>query len=577
MFTWTGGSDGGEQVVYDFWLGTDFESLDQIATDLTASEYAPGALAYATAYVWKVVARSAGGSAEGPPWRFTTVPFTPENSPPDTPCSPYPADQAPSVANTTRLEWGCATDPDEDELSFEVYLGTTMDPPLMATVSSPLHVPATPLDLETRYYWRIVADDGRGGRTAGPLWSFTTAAPENQPPSAPCNQYPPQLATGVADTTRLVWSCGTDPDGNTVVFDVYLGTTQNPPLVATMAAPPYAPPAPLARDTRYYWKIIADDGQGGRTAGPLWWFTTELPENQPPSAPAPPITPADGATIDSLAVTLTWSGGIDPELDPVTFAVRFGTRTPPPFFAEVSTRSLRLADLESDTDYYWQVEAADDHGHTVPGPIWQFRTPEPPNTPPSVPTSPDPPHNAKEVLIDATLTWSGGDDVDGDAVEFVVFLERGDATDPDSVATVTERAYSPVLEEGADYFWRIEARDERGAATSGPIWKFTTNYPPDEPCNPNPDDGETDVGIIVRLRWGCGRDPEDGPEEYDVYFGTTPDPNGPIATTENRSYFLGGVLPETTYYWRIVARDQHGAEASGPVWSFTTQGLVTKR
>jgi carbohydrate binding protein with CBM6 domain len=43
------------------------------ATGLTASTYAPTALAAGTMYYWQVVARNAGGAAEGPVWSFTTA------------------------------------------------------------------------------------------------------------------------------------------------------------------------------------------------------------------------------------------------------------------------------------------------------------------------------------------------------------------------------------------------------------------------------------------------------------------------------------------------------------------------
>ncbi len=58
---------------------------------------------------------------------------------------------------------------------------------------------------------------------------------------------------------------------------------------------------------------------------------------------------------------------------------------------------------------------------------------------------------------------------------------------------------------------------------------------------------------------------------YDVYFGTSTPPNTLIAqnqsgTTINR----GGFSHSTTYYWRVVAKDNRGASTNGPNWRFTT-------
>jgi hypothetical protein len=61
---------------------------------------------------------------------------------------------------------------------------------------------------------------------------------------------------------------------------------------------------------------------------------------------------------------------------------------------------------------------------------------------------------------------------------------------------------------------------------------------------------------------------------YDVYFGTT---NPPLKIISNQSatfYDPGTMNYQMTYYWRIVAWDNHGASASGPLWDFTTENEV---
>ena len=162
---------------------------------------------------------------------------------------------------------------------------------------------------------------------------------------------------------------------------------------------------------------------------------------------------------------------------------------------------------------------------------------------------------------------------------FVVYLERNDGDDPDSVATTTTTTYTPPapFEHSASYGWRIEARDDHGNASSSPVRDFETedqNQPPAAPCNPTPDDGADHVSPDnIRLRWSCGRDPDDDPETYDVYFGTTPEPNF-IDTVGTRSYFLGGIEPQTTYYWKVVAKDNRGGVTEGPLWSFTTRADI---
>jgi subtilisin family serine protease len=99
-----------------------------------------------------------------------------------------------------------------------------------------------------------------------------------------------------------------------------------------------------------------------------------------------------------------------------------------------------------------------------------------------------------------------------------------------------------------------------------------SNNPPNTPSNPNPPHGATGVSTTPTLSWTGGDPDPSNTVTYDVYFGTTPSP--PLVTSNQAatSYTPGTLSTGTTYYWRIVARDNLGATTSGPTWSFTTTG-----
>ena len=68
---------------------------------------------------------------------------------------------------------------------------------------------------------------------------------------------------------------------------------------------------------------------------------------------------------------------------------------------------------------------------------------------------------------------------------------------------------------------------------------------------------------------------------YDIYFGTTPNPPlleanrhlGPsLYTGDDRTYALPVLQPGTTYYWKIVSKTMAYVPAQGLIWSFTTAG-----
>jgi uncharacterized protein (TIGR02145 family) len=100
-----------------------------------------------------------------------------------------------------------------------------------------------------------------------------------------------------------------------------------------------------------------------------------------------------------------------------------------------------------------------------------------------------------------------------------------------------------------------------------------SNLPPDAPSNPGPISGATNVSTSPTLGWSCS-DPDGDPLTYDVYFGTDDPPSTIVAsnqtgTTLARSGLTGG----TTFYWKVVAKDNHGNSTIGPVWSFTTANM----
>ena len=98
-------------------------------------------------------------------------------------------------------------------------------------------------------------------------------AEANTPPNTPSDPIPENNASFVSGTTSLQWKC-TDPDEDTLTFDVYFSPDNEPALVASNQSELIYNPGTLIKDTQYYWKIVAKDGQGNETEGPVWIFTT---------------------------------------------------------------------------------------------------------------------------------------------------------------------------------------------------------------------------------------------------------------------------------------------------------------
>jgi hypothetical protein len=100
---------------------------------------------------------------------------------------------------------------------------------------------------------------------------------------------------------------------------------------------------------------------------------------------------------------------------------------------------------------------------------------------------------------------------------------------------------------------------------------ITDNHPPNEPNNPIPPNSSINVSIDIVLCW-TGGDPD--PSDivtYDVYLGVDFPPDNLVSHNQTETSYAPTELElNMTYFWQIVAWDNHGASTPGLSWSFTT-------
>jgi len=91
----------------------------------------------------------------------------------------------------------------------------------------------------------------------------------------------------------------------------------------------------------------------------------------PPEVPSAP-SPANGGTLDSLAIELSWTCS-DPDGDPLTYDIYLDTSaTPEILVATVDTTSYTPMGLHYNYTYYWKIVATDTTGLATEGPVWSF-------------------------------------------------------------------------------------------------------------------------------------------------------------------------------------------------------------
>jgi len=296
----------------------------------------------------------------------------PTNPAPNEPRSPTPSDEDTTDGTSPTLAWE-ASDPDNDDLTYDVYLGTSSSPPSEASdISSKSYEPGS-LEKGTTYYWKVEVTDQDGATTEGPVWSFTTPSGGNDPPNEPNSPTPSDGERTSGTSPTLEWEVS-DPDGDELTYDVYLGTSESPEKKESDLSSDSYDPGSLQSGTTYYWKVVATDQDGASTEGPVWSFKTSSSENQSPNEPSSP-SPSDGATTDGTSPPLTWEAS-DPDGDDLSYDLYFGTSSSPPLeTSDLSSKKYDPGALQNGTTYYWKVKATDPEGATTEGPVWSFATP----------------------------------------------------------------------------------------------------------------------------------------------------------------------------------------------------------
>jgi hypothetical protein len=199
-----------------------------------------------------------------------------------------------------------------------------------------------------------------------------------------------------------------------------------------------------------------------------------------------------------------------------------------------------------------------------------------PNNPPNTPSSPSPANHAGSVPLNADVNWSGGDP-DGDSVTYDVYFEKDDST-PDQLVSDDQSgtSYDPgTLDYGSHYYWKIEAKDEHGATTPGPVWDFTTRSgssgdttAPAAVANlavsqvtinsvtltwkaPG-DDGSTGTATLYDIRYSASQITQaNWPSATQVSHEPSPKPAG---TSE--SFTVTGLQAGKTYYFAMKTADE---------------------
>ncbi|OQP68399.1 fibronectin type III domain-containing protein [Niastella populi] len=567
-------------MLFDVYAGTSYTFYSLVAGNITDTPFVlnhinGAALKPHTTYLWKVVPKDAAGNTHAADvWQFTT-----RNSVPAKPQLSAPTNNAAAQPYSVSLNWLPVNDADGDLVLYDVYLGSNTNPTaLIASGLQQTNYTTALLTPNATYYWKVVAKDAFGGTIASDEFSFTVQNnSQNTAPAAPQLTSPLTYESGISNTAVLQWNAAFDIDGDALVYDVYVSTSQawGAPVATGVGSLQYTTAA-LTHGVTWYWKVVARDNKGGETASEVWNFTVK---NNAPSAPIP-LTPLLNAVLTGTNTSLTWAAATDPENDAIVYDVYLDKNPQPVTLLAkgLTTLNYNTPAIDNNGVYYWQVIARDALGAATPGPVYTFTGK---NEAPSAPALQLPANNNNITTNTATLTWQASTDIDSDAPAYDMYMGSSAATLQKAGTVFTTSFTSATLTVGTTYYWKVVARDKQQATTESAVWSFTVqsitpNQPPAAPQLVSPANQSVNIPVQqIQFTWTAAIDPEADPVQYDLYLSTNAQAETRIAADINSvSYTLNNLVANTTYYWKVVAKDDHGNSTAGNINQFTT-GSVT--
>jgi hypothetical protein len=127
----------------------------------------------------------------------------------------------------------------------------------------------------TSYRYYVAAFNSRGSSSTADTITVTTLS-IGQPPDFPSNPIPYNGVDITVLDTLLRWDCS-DPDGDSLRYDIYFGDTDPPNWAASDILVKSYNPGTFLINRTYFWKVTAKDTHKHKSDSPVWSFRTVSP------------------------------------------------------------------------------------------------------------------------------------------------------------------------------------------------------------------------------------------------------------------------------------------------------------
>ncbi len=442
------------------------------------------------------------------------------NQPPATPINPSPLNG--SIGNPINLElsWICS-DPENDKLTYDVYLGTGFPLTLISEGDSATHVnPESILSIGSNYYWRVIAFDENGNSTTGPIWNFTV---QSVVPSLDLVE----VAGGTFEVNGVDVTLDTFNLGQyEVTFAQYIDFLND-----IQCEPNGMYHDPEYGYIRYLWVL----GSMQHNGTDFYFVPGDKAENE--------NCPVFYVTWFGANAYCHWAGGRLPSAVEWEVAARGGTTA-----VSGGSYNDNWAGTNTESELYnyaWYGESSQT-GKTHPVGLKL----------PNELSIYDMSGNVGEWCYD----WAG-------------YEYPSDTNNPTGSASGIYRVHRGGYFLSSSYGCKVSVLGSNFPSGGGYHIGFRVadvkNLPPEKPSNPAPQNGAVQQPVNTILSWSCS-DPENNPLTYDVYFGETNPPQLVSAGQSDTTYYPGNLNESEIYYWKVIAHDNHNNTTEGNLWNFIT-------
>lgn len=566
---WMADDPQNDSLTYSVYFGASTDNMELIAENIKKNSFnLEEELIQNTDYYWSILARDGIYTTLSSKIKFTTLKDAPLFID-----KFYPADGSTGVDISSNISFK-ALDKQKYPLKYTLYLGKSIEgmEKVASSISDTVYKPESDLDINSNYYWKVVADNGVNNVTSD-IISFKTVDNINKlkPQFVEGSFSPIKNSSDIAINPKFTFKA-IDLQGDKLSYNIYLGLKEDALSIVSEKNQDttYTSAQDLSFDTEYYWKVSASDGKY-TTDSDIFKFKTL---RVAPIYDVSKFFPEENTLEVLLKPELKWEFS-DPQNDPVSYSVYLSTdiQDNKPVVEGLTETSYKPAEnLEFNKVYYWKIVASDGK-YSAESPTFMFTTVEGENKvrPKFDYQQFTPQSNSIDLIQTPELVWSASDP-QGDKLVYTIYWGVDDKNLDNIKSNISDTKFTieSPLAENTEYYWKVMAFDGEFSSVSD-IFKFKTQKVSPEfvYSDFSPKNSALDVPYSVNLECNA-TDPQNDNVTYKFFMGTNK--NTLIEHSSNsggKILALNGLKDNTTYYWYVKASDGVNTSNSD-IYSFET-------